>query len=145
MKRHVAPTLENVGVARRARQRPLSWFSYICTLHRCSAAQRINSGTLNLSVRHSPTTYLSRLCCLLPLLGDTCTRGCRFCAIKTSRTPPPLDLDEPVNTAEAVAKWGLDYVVLTSVNRDGECFFLLIWGEWCTPQFLLRSYCCTAV
>ena len=52
------------------------------------------------------------------LMGDSCTRGCRFCSVKTSRAPPPLDPDEPVNTAIAVAKWGLDYVVLTSVDRD---------------------------
>jgi len=52
------------------------------------------------------------------LMGDTCTRGCRFCSVKTSRAPPPLDPAEPLNTAEAVAKWGLDYVVLTSVDRD---------------------------
>lgn len=52
------------------------------------------------------------------LLGDTCTRGCRFCSIKTSRAPPPPDPKEPVNTATAIASWGLDYVVLTSVDRD---------------------------
>ena len=52
------------------------------------------------------------------LMGDTCTRGCRFCSVKTSRAPPPLDPLEPHNTAVAVAKWGLDYVVLTSVDRD---------------------------
>ena len=52
------------------------------------------------------------------LMGDTCTRGCRFCAVKTSRAPPPLDPDEPAKTAEAVAEWGIDYVVLTSVDRD---------------------------
>ncbi|KAL6779475.1 LAS1 [Auxenochlorella protothecoides x Auxenochlorella symbiontica] len=52
------------------------------------------------------------------LMGDTCTRGCRFCAVKTSRAPPPLDPDEPANTARAVAAWGIDYVVLTSVDRD---------------------------
>ncbi|XP_054261132.1 lipoyl synthase, mitochondrial [Macrosteles quadrilineatus] len=52
------------------------------------------------------------------LMGDTCTRGCRFCSVKTSRTPPPLDPHEPLNTATAIAKWGLDYVVLTSVDRD---------------------------
>jgi len=52
------------------------------------------------------------------LMGDTCTRGCRFCSVKTSRAPPPLDPMEPQNTAEAVAAWGLDYVVLTSVDRD---------------------------
>jgi len=53
-------------------------------------------------------------------MGDTCTRGCRFCSVKTSKAPPPLDPDEPVNTATAIAAWGLDYVVLTSVDRDGE-------------------------
>ena len=52
-------------------------------------------------------------------MGDTCTRGCRFCSVKTARLPPPLDPDEPYNTAKAIAAWGLDYVVLTSVDRDG--------------------------
>ena len=54
------------------------------------------------------------------VLGDTCTRGCRFCSVKTARKPPPPDPNEPVNTAEALAEWGLDYVVLTSVDRDGK-------------------------
>lgn len=52
------------------------------------------------------------------LLGDTCTRGCRFCAVKTSRAPPAPDPNEPFNTGKALAAWGLDYVVLTSVDRD---------------------------
>lgn len=52
------------------------------------------------------------------LMGDTCTRGCRFCAVKTSRKPPPLDVEEPKRTAEAVAKWGVDYLVITTVDRD---------------------------
>lgn len=52
-------------------------------------------------------------------MGDTCTRGCRFCSVKTARKPPPLDSAEPVNTAKAIASWGLDYIVLTSVDRDG--------------------------
>ncbi|KAB5562839.1 hypothetical protein GE09DRAFT_1109920 [Coniochaeta sp. 2T2.1] len=52
------------------------------------------------------------------LMGDTCTRGCRFCSVKTNRNPPPLDPHEPENTAEALARWGLGYVVLTSVDRD---------------------------
>jgi len=52
------------------------------------------------------------------VLGDTCTRGCRFCTVKTSRTPPlPAD-DEPEKTAEAIASWEVDYVVITSVDRD---------------------------
>jgi lipoic acid synthetase len=52
------------------------------------------------------------------IMGDTCTRACRFCAVKTSRAPPPLDEEEPKNVASAVAAWGLHYVVLTSVDRD---------------------------
>lgn len=52
------------------------------------------------------------------LMGDTCTRGCMFCSVKTSRTPPPLDPLEPAHTATAIAKWGLGYIVLTSVDRD---------------------------
>ena len=52
------------------------------------------------------------------LMGDTCTRGCRFCSVKTSKAPPPLDPHEPEHTAEALKRWGLGYVVLTSVDRD---------------------------
>ncbi len=52
------------------------------------------------------------------LMGDTCTRGCRFCAVNTAKLPPPLDAEEPNHAAEAVAEMGLSYVVLTSVNRD---------------------------
>lgn len=52
------------------------------------------------------------------LMGDTCTRGCRFCSVKTSRKPPALDPHEPENTAEAISRWGLGYIVLTSVDRD---------------------------
>jgi lipoic acid synthetase len=55
-------------------------------------------------------------------MGDTCTRGCRFCSVKTSRAPPPLDPHEPENTAEAISRWGLGYIVLTSVDRDGTPF-----------------------
>jgi lipoic acid synthetase len=50
--------------------------------------------------------------------GDTCTRACRFCAVRTSRTPPPLDPEEPFHVAESIAALGLHYVVLTSVDRD---------------------------
>jgi len=52
------------------------------------------------------------------IMGDTCTRGCSFCSVKTSRKPADLDADEPENVSKAIAAWGLDYVVLTSVDRD---------------------------
>jgi lipoic acid synthetase len=52
------------------------------------------------------------------LLGDTCTRGCMFCAVNTASTPPPPDPFEPFKTAEAVTSWGVDYIVMTSVDRD---------------------------
>ena len=52
------------------------------------------------------------------LMGDTCTRGCRFCSVKTLRNPGPLDPEEPLKIAETIREMGLDYVVLTTVNRD---------------------------
>src|SRR4051812_29208298 len=51
------------------------------------------------------------------LMGDVCTRGCRFCDV-SSGTPPPLDPLEPRHLAEAVGRLSLDYLVVTSVNRD---------------------------
>jgi lipoic acid synthetase len=51
------------------------------------------------------------------IMGDTCTRSCRFCAIKTGRGGP-LDPDEPRRVAEAAKELGLRHVVVTSVNRD---------------------------
>ena len=51
------------------------------------------------------------------LLGDICTRACGFCAVKTAQ-PEVVDLNEPQRVANAVQDMGLDYVVLTSVNRD---------------------------
>jgi lipoyl synthase len=51
------------------------------------------------------------------ILGDTCTRSCGFCHIRTGR-PPTLDLDEPRRVADAIRIMDLSYVVITSVNRD---------------------------
>ena len=51
------------------------------------------------------------------LMGDRCSRGCNFCDVKTGGMEP-LDPDEPTNVADAVVEIGLDYVVLTSVDRD---------------------------
>ncbi len=53
------------------------------------------------------------------LMGDVCTRGCKFCAVKTGNPMQKLDADEPKKLAKALAEIKLfDYVVLTSVNRD---------------------------
>lgn len=52
------------------------------------------------------------------VLGDTCTRGCRFCAVKTHAHPEPADAEEPRKVAEACTAMGLRYVVLTMVDRD---------------------------
>ncbi|CAI4930468.1 ANM_HP_G0078730.mRNA.1.CDS.1 [Saccharomyces cerevisiae] len=60
----------------------------------------------------------SKATATIMLLGDTCTRGCRFCSVKTNRTPSKPDPMEPENTAEAIKRWGLGYVVLTTVDRD---------------------------
>lgn len=51
------------------------------------------------------------------ILGDRCTRRCRFCAVQTARPEPPAD-DEPERLAEAVAELGLRHVVITAVARD---------------------------
>jgi lipoic acid synthetase len=51
------------------------------------------------------------------IMGDTCTRACAFCNVKTG-LPGPLDADEPAKVGDAVAKLGLEHVVITSVDRD---------------------------
>jgi lipoic acid synthetase len=51
------------------------------------------------------------------IMGDTCTRACAFCNVKTGM-PNALDANEPAHVAEAVRKLGLEHVVITSVDRD---------------------------
>ena len=51
------------------------------------------------------------------IMGDTCTRACAFCNVATGH-PGPLDADEPMRVADAVARLGLQHVVVTSVDRD---------------------------
>jgi len=58
---------------------------------------------------HGTATFL--------MMGDTCTRSCGFCDIKTGR-PSPLDWQEPIRIADAVRAMNLRHVVITSVNRD---------------------------
>lgn len=52
------------------------------------------------------------------VMGEICTRGCRFCAVQTRRKGVDLDPEEPLNVAQAIAEMELDYVVVTSVDRD---------------------------
>ncbi len=54
----------------------------------------------------------------LMLLGSKCTRRCRFCAVETRSPHGVVDREEPSRVGEAVARWGLSYVVLTQVCRD---------------------------
>jgi lipoic acid synthetase len=70
------------------------------------------------------------------ILGDTCTRACTFCNVKTGR-PDLLDPHEPERVAEAVAKMGLSHVVITSVDRDD----LDDGGADHLPVLFVRSAC----
>jgi len=88
------------------------------------------------------------------LMGDTCTRACAFCNVKTG-LPGPLDPAEPEHVAEATAKLGLRHVVVTSVDRDdladgGASHFAAVIGairkrcptttiEVLTPDFLRKE------
>src|SRR2546425_11867082 len=72
----------------------------------CEEAHRPNVGEC---WEHKAPTFMVR--------GDVCTRNCAYCAVAHG-TPRPLDLDEPVRLAEAVAQMGLRHVVITSVDRD---------------------------
>ncbi|NLI54451.1 MAG: lipoyl synthase [Clostridiales bacterium] len=60
--------------------------------------------------------FISRTATFM-ILGDTCTRGCRYCAV-TKGSPQPLDPDEPRHIAEAASTLGLKHIVVTSVTRD---------------------------
>jgi len=59
----------------------------------------------------------SRKTATFMIMGNVCTRNCRFCAVEHG-TPPPLDAGEPGRVAEAAARLGLRHVVITSVTRD---------------------------
>src|SRR3989338_9374576 len=52
------------------------------------------------------------------ILGDICTRGCRFCAVKHRIKGSEIDPNEPRKLAEVIKEWVLEYVVVTSVDRD---------------------------
>src|SRR5205823_5065311 len=74
----------------------------------CESAQCPNIGEC---WNHGTATFM--------LLGNVCTRHCGFCAVPKGR-PGPIDFDEPQRVAEAVARLGLKFAVVTSVNRDDD-------------------------
>jgi lipoic acid synthetase len=74
----------------------------------CESAQCPNIGEC---WHHKTATFM--------MLGNLCTRRCGFCAVPKGR-PEPIDFDEPRRVAEAVATLGLEYAVITSVNRDDD-------------------------
>jgi len=72
----------------------------------CEEAQCPNIGEC---WNHGTATFM--------ILGDVCTRACAYCAVSHGR-PHPIDVEEPARVAAAIAALGLNYVVITSVDRD---------------------------
>jgi lipoic acid synthetase len=75
----------------------------------CESARCPNMGEC---WEHGTATFM--------ILGDICTRACGFCAVPSGKPVGPPDEDEPVRVAEAAARMGLRYAVVTSVNRDDQ-------------------------
>jgi lipoyl synthase len=75
----------------------------------CESARCPNMGEC---WEHGTATFM--------ILGDICTRACGFCAVPSGKPAGPPDEDEPLRVAEAVARMGLRYAVVTSVNRDDQ-------------------------
>ena len=75
----------------------------------CESARCPNMGEC---WEHSTATFM--------ILGDICTRACGFCAVPSGKPAGPPDEQEPYRVAEAVARLGLRYAVVTSVNRDDQ-------------------------
>jgi len=94
----------------------------------------IRDGRLNTVCEEArcPNIYecWNRKTATIMILGDTCTRSCGFCSVKTGR-PGAVDKDEPARTADAVKKMGLRPVVITSVDRDDlkHDYGSTIWAE----------------
>ncbi len=75
----------------------------------CESARCPNMGEC---WEHGTATFM--------ILGDICTRACGFCAVPSGKPARPPDEDEPFRVAEAAARMGLRYAVVTSVNRDDQ-------------------------
>ena len=90
-------------------------------VHYAQTAKAVHNNTLHTVCEEAACPNMSECwshgTATLMLLGDTCTRACGFCAVKTGK-PTWHDKQEAQRVADAVKAMGLDYVVLTSVNRD---------------------------
>jgi lipoic acid synthetase len=90
-------------------------------IHYAQTARAVHGNTLHTVCEEAACPNMSECwshgTATLMLLGDTCVRACGFCAVKTGK-PSWHDSQEAQRVAEAVQAMGLDYVVLTSVNRD---------------------------
>ena len=78
-------------------------------LNLSSVCEEANCPNLGECFSHGTATFM--------IMGDICTRRCPFCDVAHGR-PNPLDVDEPKNLAKAIGQMGLQYVVITSVDRD---------------------------
>ena len=78
-------------------------------LNLSSVCEEASCPNLGECFSHGTATFM--------IMGDICTRRCPFCDVAHGK-PKPLDADEPMNLAKAVAQLGLSYIVITSVDRD---------------------------
>ncbi len=85
-------------------------FFYLKDLHLNTICQEARCPNISECFSKGVATFL--------ILGDTCTRNCRFCAVKKGRPSQELDEQEPHRIAQAVERLGLKHIVITSVTRD---------------------------
>ncbi len=122
-----APRISPADKRKSMRKRLPTWFR--TTLPTGKSQERYNQTKTNVH-EHGLNTVCEEARCpnvhdcwgrgtaTFMVAGEVCTRGCRFCAVGTVKTPPELDRNEPSELADAVSKMGLNYVVITVVNRD---------------------------
>ena len=96
--------------------KPLCQGRHLNEVHRTLSRLRLHTVCESALCPNMGECY-SRGTATFMIMGNTCTRDCRFCAVETG-SPEPLDPSEPARVAEAAKNLGLDHVVITSVTRD---------------------------
>jgi lipoic acid synthetase len=89
-------------------QKPLETLLHDQRLH--TVCEEANCPNKAQCFAHGTATFM--------ILGDVCTRACKFCSVASGRPPAPPDPDEPRRLAESAKAMGLSHVVITSVDRD---------------------------